>query len=188
MVVVGRRAGGLAGSGGESIVVNRPSHRLVALAVTATILSGCSGSAAHAGAGSASTTTPAERTAATRTIPLETFCGRVTDLVKATAEIGTVSQLRAVRADLVSAKRQIDDAASGGTPSGSGLFPTLVALDNDIASVNAWIQSRATQAELDHNDQPADVRSRFDDLGVRFRSLQAWSNRYCKAFTGSGDS
>ena len=162
--------------------------RLAATVLVSAVLAvGCSsGGGPRQAAPTTTTTTPAERVASTKTLPLSAFCGRVTFLVKATAQIGTATQLSEVQARLASVAQLVDDAAAGGTPAGSGLFPTLVALDADMKVVNHWIQTAATQADLDQNHQPADVQAKFTDLGVRFRALQAWSNPHCKAF-GSGD-
>ncbi|HMC38936.1 MAG TPA: hypothetical protein VKI19_04685 [Acidimicrobiales bacterium] len=163
--------------------------RLPALAVVlgSVLIGACSG---HAGAhhpSASAATTPAERTASTRVAPLGAFCGRVTDLTTATAEVGVVTQLDQVRARLADAARLADQAATDGTPQGSGTFADLLALDHDLQSVNNWVDTTATQADLDHNLQPPDVQPRFTDLGVRFRALQAWTRDHCQAFGGGKD-
>lgn len=162
---------------------------MLALAVGAACLSGCSGGGGPKQAAvTTTTTTPAERLASGKTVSLAAFCGRVTFLVQTTAQIGTATQLSEVKARMGSVAQLMDVATDGGTPAGSGLFPTVLALDNDMQSVNHWIQTEATQDDLNHDSQPPAVQARFNDLGVQFRALQAWSTPHCKAFGGSDNS
>lgn len=130
------------------------------------------------------TTTPAERIASSKTASLGDFCGRLTDLTTATAEVGVVSRLAQVRSRLSAATSLADQATTAGTPRGSNTYSMLLALDGDLRIVNAWVQTDATQTDLDRNRQPENVKQRFVDMGVQFRDLQAWSDENCQAFSG----
>ena len=176
---------------------NVKSVRPLAVAATigAVVLTGCSGGAGskHQAAATSTTTTtgamtPAEQAAAGKTISLAAFCGRENVLFQSTAQIGTATQLSEVKARMASVAQLMDVAAVGGTPAGSNLFPILLALDHDMQTVNQWIQTKATQADLNHDSQPADVQSRFNDLGAQFRTLQSWATPHCKAYSNSDNS
>lgn len=129
---------------------------------------------------------PAERVASAKTADLKDFCGRLSDLTTATAEVGVVTQLGQVRSRLASATALADQATTAGTAPGSNTYPTLLALDKDLRVVNVWVQAGATQSDIDHNRQPGNVKRYFVDMGVRFRDLEAWTGDNCKAF-GGGD-
>lgn len=133
------------------------------------------------------TTTPAERVASTKTAPMDEFCGRLSGLTTAAADVGVVTDLAGVRTRLAAATSLADRAVTAGTPPRSNTYLTLRALDNDLRIVNGWVQTGATQSDLDHNRQPAGVRARFTDMGVRFRSLEAWSSTNCQAYSGGND-
>ena len=157
----------------------------LAAVVGAAFISGCSGGGGpERAAGTTTTTTPAERIASTKTTDPRDFCGRVSALTRSTGQVGLVTQLSQVKAGLAFLSQQADNAVLAGTPAGSGTFPALLALDRDMHVVNAWIQGTATQDDLDHNRQPPDVQTHFNDLGVQFRTLQAWTGPHCKAFAG----
>jgi hypothetical protein len=160
-----------------------------ALLAGAMLFTGCSGGGGNKQARSTTTTTtPAERVASTKVADPREFCSRLSAVITSTAQIGTETQLAQVKKDLGYVSQQLDADLLDGTPVGSGTFPAYLALDNDMRAVNAWIQTKATQDDLDHNRQPADVRARFNDLGVQFRALQAWSTPKCKAFGGGDNS
>lgn len=160
---------------------------LLGLAVGVASMTGCSGGGGTKRAdATTSTTSPAERIASTKSTGLSDFCHRLTDLTTATGQVGLQTQLAQVKSKLAATARQANDDMLAGVPAGSGLFAQLLALDHDMQAVNAWVQTKATQTDLDQNRQPPDVQASFNDLGVQFRALQAWSNKSCKAF-GSGE-
>lgn len=118
---------------------------------------------------------------------MDKFCGRLTDLTTAAAEVGVVTTLAQVRQRLAAATSLADKAVVAGTPPRSDTYLTLLAVDNDLRIINMWVQTRATQTDLDHNRQPSDVRAHFTDMGVQFRKLEAWNNTNCQAFSGGDD-
>ena len=164
------------------------SSRVAATAALVCVgaLAGCSTGHTTGGLGP-TTTTPAERAAAFKTQPMDQFCGQLQDLITATAKVGIVTDLAAVRTRLAAATGLADQEATAGTPRGSSTYSTLLALDSDLKVVNAWVQTDATQSDLDHNRQPADVRVHFVDMGARFRSLTDWSSANCQAYGAGGD-
>ena len=158
----------------------------LAAATAAAFITGCSGGGSKHAASTTTSTTPAERIASTKSSDLRDFCGRISALTRSTAQVGTVSDLSSVKEGLALLSQQADNAVLAGTPSGSGTFPALLTLDHDMHVVNTWIQNTATQDDLDNNRQPPDVQTHFNDMGVQFRALQAWTTPHCKAF-GGGD-
>jgi len=115
------------------------------------------------------------------TIPAAKFCSHISTLDDATSAVGVDTSLPAVRRDLAKAVTTAESTRSGGTPPDSGMYAILAALTRDLQTVNSWVQTEATQRDLDTDNQPASVKSSFDDLGPRFRSIQAWSARYCQS-------
>lgn len=146
-------------------------------------LAACSGGGAHHSSGQ---TNPAE-TLPSRvklTPQVVEFCNRASDLTNATAQVGVASKLPAVKAAMTAAVAAAGDAVNYPPPPGSGMGPVVQAIDSDLTSVNRWVQTEATQSDLDHNQQPPAVANRFQDLGPRFRTLQAWSGVNCPRTSG----
>jgi hypothetical protein len=168
--------------------VTLPRPLVVTVLAGASFLSACSSSHGAPQALPTTTTSPLERAQAVKLASLKDFCGRVQDLTNATAEVGTVTKLDQVRAQMTAATKLADQAVTEGTPKGSNTYLALLALDTDLRVVNTWIQTQATQAQLDDNTQPTQVHLHFVDLGVQFRALNAWSSPNCEAFSGGDDS
>jgi hypothetical protein len=166
--------------------VQFPVRIAISLLAGAGALASCGGSSGSR-AVAPTTTNPSERVASTKTAAMDEFCGRLSGLTTAAAEVGVVTGLSQVRHRLATATAMADRATTGGTPPRSDTYFTILALDSDLRVVNGWVQTEATQSDLDHNRQPSNVRAHFIDLGVEFRKLEAWSATNCQAFSSGDD-
>lgn len=162
------------------------SRRAIAVAVAAAVAAAVAVSVAAGGCGSGSAG-PASRgasgagaghPAATRSV--DDFCNALDQLNSTAQQVGLDRRLASVRTDLRQSAAEADAVVSAGVPDRPGIQPFLTRLASDLRDISLWLDTRATQTDLDADRVPSDVRRSVDDMGYDFRQLQQWADANCK--------
>jgi len=111
---------------------------------------------------------------------VEDFCNGLDQLNSAEQQVGLDRRLASVRADLRRSATEAGAVVSAGVPEGPGIQPFLGRLVSDLRNISLWLDTRATQADLDADRVPSGVRRSMDDMGYDFRQLQQWADANCK--------
>ena len=151
-------------------------RKLAPLLAFLSVLAACGGSSHPAAAPG---TQPAASVPAGHPLTASVFCDRLNDLTDATGKVGIDTRLADVRRDFPQLVRAAGSLGAVVAPVGSGLQPALGTLGPDARTVNRWIQSQATQKDLDHNHQPAAVSTPFARLRSSIGSVEQWATRNC---------
>lgn len=139
--------------------------------------------------GHARETTPSSVPAsavAQRAAAVKEFCDRIGQLTDATGGVGVDARLAAVRRDfpeLVKSSRNLaaGDLPDVGVPPGSTLTTTIARMATDAPVVNAWVQTRASQRDLDANAEPAGIAGPLAELRAGIAAVERWSATNCPA-------
>ncbi|HET7522726.1 MAG TPA: hypothetical protein VFJ79_01135 [Acidimicrobiales bacterium] len=150
---------------------------VVAVAAVSMTAGACgSGSGARAAGGTSGV-------AAGRPVPagsVDDFCNGLDQLNSTEQQAGLDRRLASVRTDLRQSATEAGAVVSAGVPDRPGIQPFLARLVPDLRNISLWLDTRATQADLDADRVPPDVRRSMDDMGYDFRQLQRWADANCK--------
>lgn len=155
---------------------------VIGAVVVSLMAAGCgkgsaSGSSSSGGGKPAVALAPA---ATASTVPLDDFCSGLDDLNNAAQQVGLDKRLAAVRSDLEGSATKASDVLAGGLPGRPGVEPFLSRLVSDLHTISGWLDTKATQSDLDADRVPSQVRKSIDDMGFDFRQLQQWAEANCK--------
>ena len=153
---------------------------VVAAVIAVSMTAGGCGSGSRSGAPAAADRSGA---AAGHPVPagsVDDFCNGLDQLNSTEQQVGLDRRLASVRTDLRKSAAEADAVVSAGVPDRPGIQPFLGRLVSDLRSMSAWLDTRATQADLDADRVPPDVRRSIDDMGYDFRQLQQWAGANCK--------
>ena len=133
----------------------------------------------------APSTAPAAAIAA-KSAAVNEFCDRIGHLTDATGGVGIDARLADVRRDfpeLVNASRVLAAGAlpDAGVPPASTLETTIAGMAAEAPAVNTWVQTSASQHDLDANVEPSDVAGRLASLRAGIAAVERWSTTNCPA-------
>jgi hypothetical protein len=106
------------------------------------------------------------------------MCGDLSDLHNIFAQVGYDQSLAATRTDLGRLVTTAGADLAQGPP--AAISKAVAAVVADLKVVNDWVQTKATQSELDNNQQPADVKNHFNDVGKQYKTIDSWSAKHCR--------
>jgi hypothetical protein len=121
--------------------------------------------------------------ASTNSVPsiaVDDFCNNLADLSSTAQQVGLDNKLPLVRADLARSTAAAQQVLSAGVPRGSDMAPVAASLVSDLQVISDWLDTNATQADLDADRVPTSVRSSVNDMGYEFRQLHQWVLVNCK--------
>lgn len=147
---------------------------VIAVSMTAAACGSGSGAPAARGASGAAAGHPVSAGS------VSDFCNGLDQLNSAEQKVGLDRRLASVRADLRQSAAEAEAVVSDGVPDRPGIQPFLARLVSDLRNISLWLDTRATQADLDADRVPPDVRRSIDDMGYDFRQLQPWADANCK--------
>ena len=156
----------------------QPRARRAAGAVALT----CAALSLMAGCRSEPGTAPGSAPAPAAVVPIASvadFCTNLDDLNSTAQQVGLDRGLAAVRSDLQRSAAKARQVLSSGVPRGSDVSSRLARLVSDLQDISAWLDTGATQSDLNADRVPAGVRESVDDMGYEFRQLQQWATANC---------
>lgn len=151
---------------------NAKSLFAVPVVVAAVALTGCSSghssSTPPGGSGSASATGPVESVA--------TFCGQVSTVESDISSVTSITSLASAKTSF--AKVTADTKAITNPP--AAIRSDALALVSDIQQINTWLDTQATQSDLNGNSAPPAIAGPFNDLNTRGTAVDTWAKAHCK--------
>lgn len=115
---------------------------------------------------------------AAKTMSDAQMCGDLSDLHNLFAQVGYDGSLAATRSDLSRLVATAEKVRAAHPP--QAVTAAVTALAADLKAVDRWVQTKATQSQLESNALPASVKGRFDDVGNQYKKIDSWSAKNCR--------
>lgn len=106
------------------------------------------------------------------------MCGDLSDLHNLFAQVGYDESLATTRTDFAKLVSTATADLEQGPP--AAVSRAVAAVVGDLKVVDQWVQTKATQSDLDNNEQPSNVKNHFNDVGTQYKTIDKWSTKNCR--------
>ena len=152
----------------------------LALAAAAMVSLGACGGSSHKAATSTtvSSTTASTGSAAASGSSGSAFCQQFTTFAEASTAAGGDTTLAQARTDYATVVTDADAITGPPAAISSDMQSAVV----DVRAINTWVQTQATQAELNGTAVPAAVAAPFNDLQSKGQTIDNYAKAHCPSF------
>lgn len=121
---------------------------------------------------------PPTGAAAAATMSAPQMCNDLSDLHNLFAQVGFDTTLAAVKRDFGNLVATARKDLSVQPP--KAVAAPVERLVVDLTAVYQWVQTTATQKDLNDNTMPPSVKTHFDDVGTQYKQIDSWSAKNCR--------
>jgi hypothetical protein len=144
-------------------------------------LGACGGSTSK---GSSSASSPSSSAAAGGTVSTSAFCSSMSNFINSFKTAFSDSTLADTKRDFP----KVVSTAQALNPAPANLRTSVSNTNADLVRINAWVQTQATQKDLNGNSVPSVIKGPFSDLQTQTKTLSSYATGTCGIKGSSGSS